>query len=93
MDWSSKNDPPAHLFIISGDRDPHFVSAVRLLRMNNYNILLACPAKTSFVLCHTATIMWQWSLMLMGDFTGKHLMDPPSWYGDLKVPFENPFSA
>ncbi|WJX74013.1 hypothetical protein P8452_57727 [Trifolium repens] len=61
--------------------------------MNNYNILLACPAKTSFDLCHSATIMWQWSLMLKGDFTGKHFMFPPDWYGDLKVPRENPFSA
>jgi hypothetical protein len=31
--------------------------------------------------------------MLKGDFTGKHFMFPPDWYGDLKVPRENPFSA
>ncbi|GAU13177.1 hypothetical protein TSUD_179200 [Trifolium subterraneum] len=97
MYWVSQNPPPAHLFLISGDRD--FAGILHRLRMNNYNILLAIPGKAPDVLCSASTIMWQWSSLLKGEnLTGKHFNHPPdghfgSWYGNSKVPLENPFSA
>ncbi|CAI8598815.1 unnamed protein product [Vicia faba] len=97
MYWVSQNPPPAHLFLISGDRD--FAGILHRLRMNNYNILLASPGKAPDVLLSAATIMWQWSSLLKGeDLTGKHFNHPPdgqfgSWYGNSKVSLENPFSA
>ncbi|CAJ2641592.1 unnamed protein product [Trifolium pratense] len=97
MYWVSQNPPPAHLFLISGDRD--FAGILHRLRMNNYNILLAIPEKAPDVLCSAATIMWQWTSLLKGEnLTGKHFNHPPdgqfgSWYGNSKVPLENPFSA
>lgn len=97
MYWVSQNPPPAHLFLISGDRD--FAGVLHRLRMNNYNILLAIPGKAPDALCSAATIMWQWSSLLKGeDLTGKHFNHPPdgpfgSWYGNSKVPLQNPFSA
>ncbi|XP_058786560.1 uncharacterized protein LOC131661147 [Vicia villosa] len=97
MYWVSQNPPPAHLFLISGDRD--FAGMLHRLRMNNYNILLASPGKAPDVLRSAATIMWQWPSLLKGeDLTGKHFNHPPdgqfgSWYGNSKVPLENPFSA
>lgn len=96
MYWVSQNPPPAHLFLISGDKD--FAGILHRLRMNNYNILLAIPGRAPDVLCSAATIMWQWSSLLKGeDLTGKHFNHPPdgpfgSWYGNYKVPLESPFS-
>ncbi|XP_052111615.1 uncharacterized protein LOC107470333 [Arachis duranensis] len=97
MCWVSQNPPPAHLFLISGDKD--FAGILHRLRMNNYNILLATPGSASDVLCAAATIMWHWPSLLKGEeLTGKHFNHPPdgpvsSWYGNYKVPLENPFSA
>ncbi|XP_020210769.1 uncharacterized protein LOC109795685 [Cajanus cajan] len=97
MFWVSQNPPPAHLFLISGDRS--FACILHWLRMNNYNILLASPKKASGVLFSAATIMWQWSSLLKGEnLSGKHFNHPPdgpfgSWYGNFKVPLENPFLA
>jgi len=97
MYWVSQNPPPAHLFLISGDGD--FAGILHRLRMNNYNILLAIPGKAPDVLRSAATIMWQWTSLLKGEnLTGKHFNHPPdgqfgSWYGNSKVPLENPFSA
>lgn len=98
MYWVSQNPPPAHLFLISGDKD--FAGILHRLRMNNYNILLASPpGKASDVLCSAATIMWHWSSLLKGeDLIGKHFNHPPdglfgSWYGNSKAPLQNPFSA
>ncbi|TKY73873.1 peroxisome protein [Spatholobus suberectus] len=97
MFWVFQNPPPAHLFLISGDRD--FACILHRLRMNNYNILLASPEKASDVLFSAATIMWQWSSLLKGEnLIGKHFNHPPdgpfgSWYGNSKVPLENPFPA
>ncbi|MED6108436.1 hypothetical protein PIB30_023844 [Stylosanthes scabra] len=97
MCWVSQNPPPAHLFLISGDKD--FAGILHRLRMNNYNILLATPGSAPDVLCAAATIMWQWPSLLKGeDVIGKHFNHPPdgsfgSWYGNYKVPLENPFSA
>ncbi|KAF7843262.1 endonuclease or glycosyl hydrolase [Senna tora] len=96
MYWVSQNPPPAHLFLISGDRD--FAGILHRLRMNNYNILLASPEDRSpSVLCSAATIMWHWNTLLKGkDLSGKHFNHPPdgpfaSWYGHHKVPLEDPF--
>ncbi|CAK8567851.1 unnamed protein product [Lathyrus sativus] len=95
MYWVSQNPPPAHLFLISGDRD--FAGILHLLRIKMYNILLASPGNAPDVLCSAATMMWQWTSILKGeDLTGKHLNHPPdgqfgSWYGNSKVPLENPF--
>ncbi|KAK6238141.1 hypothetical protein QUC31_003610 [Theobroma cacao] len=95
MYWVSQNPPPAHLFLISGDRD--FASVLHRLRMNNYNVLLASPESAPSVLCSAASIMWNWNALLKGEnLTGKHYNQPPdgpsgSWYGHYKVPLENPF--
>ncbi|KAK6150570.1 hypothetical protein DH2020_015502 [Rehmannia glutinosa] len=97
MYWVSQNPPPAHLFLISGDRD--FAGILHRLRMNNYNILLASPDSAPSVLCSAATIMWQWSSLLKGDnLTGKLFNQPPdgpynSWYGHYKAPLEDPFAV
>ncbi|XP_022740336.1 uncharacterized protein LOC111292304 [Durio zibethinus] len=95
MYWISQNPPPAHLFLISGDRD--FASVLHKLRMNNYNILLASPDSAPSVLCSAASIMWNWNALLKEEnLTGKHYNQPPdgpygSWYGHYKVPLEDPF--
>lgn len=95
MYWVSRNPPPAHLFLISGDRD--FASILHRLRMNNYNILLASPESAPGVLCSAASIMWHWHALIRGEnLTGKHFNQPPdgpygSWYGHSKVPLEDPF--
>ncbi|XP_059624431.1 uncharacterized protein LOC132267307 [Cornus florida] len=97
MYWVSQNPPPAHLFIISGDRD--FATILHRLRMNNYNILLASPETAPGVLCSAASIMWCWNALVKGEnLTGKHFNQPPdgpynSWYGHYKVPLEDPFSV
>ncbi|XP_075497612.1 uncharacterized protein LOC142534613 [Primulina tabacum] len=97
MYWVSQNPPPAHLFLISGDRD--FAGILHRLRMSNYNILLASPDSAPSVLCGAATIMWQWSDLLRGEnLTGKHFNQPPdgpygSWYGHYKAPLEDPFAV
>ena len=97
MYWVSQNPPPAHIFLISGDRD--FASILHQLRMNNYNILLASPGSTPEVLLSAASIMWNWNALVRGEnLTGKHFNQPPdgpygSWYGHSKVPLEDPFSV
>nr|GEX59497.1 endonuclease or glycosyl hydrolase [Tanacetum cinerariifolium] len=95
MYWVSQNPPPAHLMLISGDRD--FASTLHRLRMNNYNILLASTENAPAVLCSAASIMWQWTSLVKGEsLTGKHFNQPPdgpfaSWYGHYRVPLEDPF--
>lgn len=95
MYWVSQNPPPAHLFLISGDRD--FASILHRLRMNNYNVLLASPENAPGVLCSAASIMWHWSALVRGEnLVGRHFNQPPdgpygSWYGHYKVPLEDPF--
>ncbi|TKY73874.1 Meiosis arrest female protein 1-like [Spatholobus suberectus] len=97
MDWVSRNPPPAHLFLISGDGD--FAGILHRLRMNNYNILLASPRQAPDVLCSAATIIWQWSSLVKGEYlSGKHFNHPPdgllgSWYGNYEVTLQKPFSA
>ncbi|CAL0327573.1 unnamed protein product [Lupinus luteus] len=97
MHWVSQNPPPAHIFLISGDKD--FAGLLHRLRMNNYNILLATLGKAPDVLCSAATIAWQWpSLIKGGNLIGKHFNHPPdglfgSWYGNYNMPLENRFSA
>ncbi|CAK8567859.1 unnamed protein product [Lathyrus sativus] len=82
MFWVSQNPPPAHFFLISGDKD--FAVILHRLRMNNYNILLASPGKAPDVLRSAATIRWQWTSLLKGeDLTGKH-------FNHLPVPLETP---
>ncbi|XP_077237133.1 uncharacterized protein LOC143878757 [Tasmannia lanceolata] len=93
--WVSQNPPPAHLFLISGDRD--FANILHRLRMNNYNILLASSECAPGVLCSAASIMWPWNGMVRGDsLIGKHFNHPPdgvygSWYGHYKGPLDDPF--
>ncbi|WVZ12038.1 hypothetical protein V8G54_016568 [Vigna mungo] len=90
MYWVSQNPPPAHIFLISGDRN--FAGTLHRLRMSNYNILLATPEKTPSVLHSAATIAWMWDSLLNGEnLTGKVLNHPPdgplgSWYGSYKEP-------
>lgn len=97
MYWISQNPPPAHLFLISGDRD--FASTLHRLRMNNYNILLASTDNAPAVLCSAASIMWQWNSLVKGEnLNGKHFNQPPdgpyaSWYGHYRVTLEDPFAV
>lgn len=96
MCWVSQNPPPAHIFLISSDRD--FAGILHRLRMSNYNILLASKESAPSVLCSAASIMWHWSALLKGEnITGKYFNHPPdgsySWYGHYKVPLEDPFSV
>lgn len=97
MYWVSKNPPPAHLLLISGDRD--FAGILHRLRMSNYNILLASPDSAPNVLCSAATLMWQWSSLLKGEnLTAKLFNQPPdgpynSWYGHYKAPLLDPFAV
>ncbi|PIA41142.1 hypothetical protein AQUCO_02300145v1 [Aquilegia coerulea] len=83
--WVSQNPPPAHVFLITGDKD--FANILHRLRMNNYNILLACSDAAPGVLCNAASIMWRWSHLVKGEnFSPTHFNEPPdgpweSWYG------------
>ncbi|PKI58597.1 hypothetical protein CRG98_020986 [Punica granatum] len=95
--WVSRNPPPAHLFLISGDRD--FAGILHRLRMNNYNILLASLDNAPGVLCSAASIMWHWNSMIRGeDLIGKLYNQPPdgphgSWYGHYRGLLEDPFAV
>ncbi|XP_051127271.1 uncharacterized protein LOC127248790 [Andrographis paniculata] len=97
MYWVSQNPPPAHIFLISGDRD--FAGILHKLRMSNYNILLASPDSAPNVLISAATIMWHWSSLLKGEnITGRFFNQPPdgpynSWYGQYRTPIEDPFAV
>lgn len=97
MYWVTKNPPPAHLLLISGDRD--FAGILHRLRMSNYNILLASPDSAPNVLCSAATLMWQWNSLLKGEnLTGTLFNQPPdgpynSWYGHYKAPLVDPFAV
>lgn len=91
--WASENPPPAHLFLISGDKE--FANVLHRLRMINYNILLASQDPAPGVLCSATSIMWQWCHIVEGEnYRGKHFSEPPdgSWYGHNKVPLEDPFA-
>ncbi|KAL5224939.1 hypothetical protein ABZP36_011578 [Zizania latifolia] len=93
--WIAQNPPPAHFFLISGDKD--FANILHRLRMSNYNILLACPDSATSVLCSAATIMWPWDALVKGeDFSPKRFNHPPdglagSWYGHYKGALDDPF--
>ncbi|XP_024007340.1 uncharacterized protein LOC18012760 [Eutrema salsugineum] len=98
MCWVTQNPPPAHLFLISSDRD--YASVLHKLRMNNYNILLAgYEERTHGVLCSAASIMWDWNALVRGKYSiGKHFNQPPdgpynSWYGHYRTPLLDPFAT
>ncbi|CAH2043473.1 unnamed protein product [Thlaspi arvense] len=98
MCWVAQNPPPAHLFLISSDRD--FASVLHRFRMCNYNILLAgYEEKTPGVLCSAASIMWDWNALVRGQkSTGKVFNQPPdgpfdSWYGHYATPLLDPFAT
>ncbi|XP_021728125.1 uncharacterized protein LOC110695208 isoform X2 [Chenopodium quinoa] len=100
MYWVCQNPPPAHIFLISGDRD--FAGILHKLRMNNYNILLAASREGRHnpgVLCSAASIMWHWNELARGEnLSGWHYNQPPdgpfnSWYGDYRGPFEDPYEV
>lgn len=78
--WASQNPPPAHLFLISGDKD--FAYILHRLRMNNYNILLASMDPAPDILSGAASITWPWCQLAAGkSFTGKFINEPQeSWY-------------
>ncbi|KAK3119828.1 hypothetical protein QOZ80_9AG0675940 [Eleusine coracana subsp. coracana] len=90
--WIAQNPPPAHFFLISGDKE--FANILHRLRMSNYNILLACPEVGSKMLRSAATIMWPWEDLIKGvDLTPKHINQPPdglsnSWYGHYSGPVD-----
>jgi len=97
--WVSQNPPPAHIFLISGDRD--FAGVLHRLRMSNYSMLLAgVPSEASTAICSSSSIMWNWSELAGGkNLSGRHCNQPPDgplyyWYvqcrGNLEDPFEVP---
>ncbi|KAL0927100.1 hypothetical protein M5K25_001257 [Dendrobium thyrsiflorum] len=94
--WVYQNPPPAHFFLISGDKD--FANILHRLRMSNYNILLASTDTASAVLCSAATIMWPWNGLVRGEnVTVRHFNHPPdglygSWYGHYKGVLDDPFA-
>ncbi|XP_010452984.1 PREDICTED: uncharacterized protein LOC104734982 [Camelina sativa] len=96
MCWVSQNPPPAHLLLISSDKE--FASVLHRLRMSNYNILLASKSSAPGVLCSAASIMWDWDALIKGEcVTGKHFNHPPdgpynSWYGHYRIPLLDPFA-
>ncbi|EOA19927.1 hypothetical protein CARUB_v10000177mg [Capsella rubella] len=96
MCWVSQNPPPAHLLLISSDKE--FASVLHRLRMSNYNILLASKSSAPGVLCSAASIMWDWDALIKGEsVTGKYFNQPPdgpynSWYGHYRVPLLDPFA-
>ncbi|KAH1255281.1 hypothetical protein GmHk_04G011487 [Glycine max] len=75
-----------------------FAGLLHRISLNNYNILLAVSTNAP-VLSTEATITWQWYKLLKGEnLIGKHFNHPPddpygSWYGNFRVPLENPFPA
>ncbi|KAK1628655.1 hypothetical protein QYE76_002970 [Lolium multiflorum] len=94
--WVAQNPPPAHFFLISGDKD--FANILYRLRMSNYNILLASPGnRTTSVLCNAATVMWRWEALVRGEnFSPKRFNHPPdglsgSWYGHYRGALDDPF--
>uniref|UniRef100_A0ACD5W6E0 Uncharacterized protein n=1 Tax=Avena sativa TaxID=4498 RepID=A0ACD5W6E0_AVESA len=93
--WIAQNPPPAHFFLISGDK--HFANILHRLRMSNYNVLLACPSTEPSILCSAATIMWPWDALVGGaGFSRKHFNHPPdgfsgSWYGHYRGALDDPF--
>ncbi|KAF5182948.1 hypothetical protein FRX31_027471 [Thalictrum thalictroides] len=82
--WVSRNPPPAHVFLISGDKD--FANILHRLRLMNYNILLACSDAAPDVLCEAASTMWRWTHLVKEEkFSPTHFNEPPdgdweSWY-------------
>lgn len=89
--WIAQNPPPAHFFLISGDKQ--FANILHRLRMSNYNILLSCPEVGSKSLRSASTLMWPWEALVKGDLTPKHVNQPPdgvssSWYGDNRGPVD-----
>ncbi|CAL9229765.1 unnamed protein product [Arabidopsis halleri] len=96
MCWVSQNPPPAHLLLISSDKE--FASVLHRLRMSNYNILLASKSSAPGVLCSAASIMWDWDALIKGESViGKHFNQPPdgpynSWYGHYRIPLLDPFA-
>lgn len=92
--WIAQNPPPVHFFLISGDKD--FANILHRLRMNNYNVLLACPSNATSVLCSAATIMWPWDGLVRGeDLSPKRFNHPPdglhgSWYGHYRGALDDP---
>ncbi|KAG8088934.1 hypothetical protein GUJ93_ZPchr0011g27634 [Zizania palustris] len=93
--WIARNPPPVHFFLMSGNKG--FASILHRLRMNNYNVLLACPSADSSVLCSAATIMWPWDALVKGmDLSPKHFNQAPdgiffSRYGHYRGPLDDPF--
>ncbi|KAJ7527882.1 hypothetical protein O6H91_16G074900 [Diphasiastrum complanatum] len=65
--WALDNPPPAHILLISGDRD--FSNTVHRLHMKNYNILLAGYLEESFSgsLLGAATSVWHWTKLARGE--------------------------
>ncbi|KAJ7557856.1 hypothetical protein O6H91_04G012600 [Diphasiastrum complanatum] len=65
--WALDNPPPAHILLISGDRD--FSNALHRLRMKTYNILLARPAgvNVSTSLLAAASSVWIWTSLAKGE--------------------------
>ncbi|XP_026389206.1 uncharacterized protein LOC113284029 [Papaver somniferum] len=92
--WVSQNPPPAHVLLISRDRD--FANVLNRLRMSNYNVLLASLGNPPDVLNSSASITWCWNGLVSGEkLTGRRFNQPPvgfsSLYGQYKGPLEDPF--
>ncbi|CAJ1974669.1 unnamed protein product [Sphenostylis stenocarpa] len=93
MNWFSQNPPPAHLFLISADKD--FAAMLHQLKNAKLQYIACYLEGCSSCLFSAATITWQWSSLVKGkNLSGKHFNHPPdgSWCGDYKVILKNPVS-
>ncbi|MCO5574212.1 hypothetical protein L7F22_027994 [Adiantum nelumboides] len=63
--WVRENSPPAHVLLISGDKE--FSSVLHKLQMRGYNVLVAHPkADVSRDLLSAASKVWLWDNMMKG---------------------------
>lgn len=63
--WVRQRSPPAHMFLISGDKD--FSSVLHKLLMRGYNVLWAYPhGGMSPVLLNAASKVWAWDGIVKG---------------------------
>ncbi|KAI5062515.1 hypothetical protein GOP47_0023054 [Adiantum capillus-veneris] len=63
--WVRENKPPAHMLLISGDKE--FSSVLHKLHMRGYNVLLAHPeGDISKDLLSAASKVWVWDKMMKG---------------------------
>ena len=76
--WALETTPPAHIFLICGDRD--FSNGLHALRNKCYNITLVCPSgvKVSHTCAGAASSVWDWASLAQGSGLKPHDPDAPN---------------